>query len=125
MKISKVYFATGIRNWITAIWILELRNLRTRSVTGICSTGTGAYVNAGAIGDASALIILMESFGACAAGDGANERGDFKAGAGAPPRCFARGSAKCEPAPGGIADYTGAGALSAFSRNRPIAAACT
>src|SRR5437773_12573938 len=58
MKISKVYFATGIRNWITAIWILESRNLRTRSVTGICSIGTGAYANAGAIGDASSLIVL-------------------------------------------------------------------
>src|SRR5438132_2950666 len=41
--IEGIFFATGIRNWITAIWILESRNLRTRSVTGICSIGTGAY----------------------------------------------------------------------------------
>src|SRR5438093_10487512 len=68
MKISKVYFATGIRNWITAIWILESRNLRTRSVTGICSIGTGAYANAGAIGDASSLIVLARVPSAPSAG---------------------------------------------------------
>src|SRR5438874_2830948 len=52
MKTSKVCFAIGMRNWITAIWTLELRNLRTRSVTGICSIGTAVYANAGALDNA-------------------------------------------------------------------------
>src|SRR5437016_8692476 len=80
MKTSKVCFAIGMRNWIMAIWTLELRSLRTRSVTGICSIGTGVYANAGAIDDAfdladcpcgeddSAMITFVESFGARAAG---------------------------------------------------------
>src|SRR6266480_4015678 len=55
MKTSKVCFAIGMRNWITAIWTLELKNLRTRSVTGICSIGTAVYANAGALDNAKAL----------------------------------------------------------------------
>src|SRR5438093_2391696 len=55
MKTSKVCFTIGMRNWIMAIWTLELRNLRTRSVTGICSIGTAVYANAGALDNAKAL----------------------------------------------------------------------